>query len=666
MSDLRESSSRTIRQREGITSDSRPISEFEGSESSIFSLHETFNSRPKAKKRKTEKEASELQPRMKRLKPYYSDEYRELYNETIDEITFKTVVEEHPLPSSQIGVTTWSSEEKAEFYSILARRGRHDIKAIAANIGSKSESEVYLYLELLQNAIIDQNVSAHRKNLLDIDGIEHAIEINQECCAALDQAAEALSVLQQKEEENVEKHKHAKFSLLATTTAKWLSRSLQAGEEGEKEVLKFLPAATLLDLKAFLAVSKRFFMNSSITELNWRTYAEKRQSPSITYTAFSDIHTLATSLTRRLIQSSLFFAMSRIRALKTSSRYTPKNHVRQQDVIAALGVLGIEPNARKTWTSIARKCRLHVYENVRCRQAWGKRYTYDEVEAILSRDTQGSRGRYRTRSADDSDISRHEDEELDTRPARDIQDELASTDASSAEEDESSTEDTDSSASDSSSVTEPPLLPSPKHTRTQQRLEQAEDAYLEAHDQKASLSEEKRLWEMLGEDPATKMVTTHIDVPPVPRRAARENYANWTTWVDYGAPWEKNETPVHVERFAENRRLEKKEGGGDGLTDVELDEEVEEEEVEEEEEGDETGSQALRDESTHNDSSETDNEASEYGSDSDANRGLSNASGAELRGEDEDMEARTDGSSSAQDSSVIDERGRSEVREESE
>ncbi len=602
MSELSESSPGTGRLRRRARSDSEPESEFGNAESSTSSLQGATNSSSRLKRRRIERYTSDLQARVKRLKPFYNDKYRVLLNSTVKDVTSRGFSEVVPLPPDQIGVTIWSSEEKATFFLVLAKRGRHDIKGIAADIGSKSESEVYTYLELLQNATAEQNAHVHRKHLLKIDDMEPALEVSQQCCAALDLAAEAVSVLQHKEEEKTERQEHDSLSLLTPTVARWANRSLHAGEEGEQEVLQALPAAALLNLRSFLTLSKQIFMNSSVTENNWRTYAERRQSPSITYTAFSDTHTLAISLTRRLIQSSLFFAMSRIRTMGSSAYYAPKQHVKSRDVVAALNVLGMEANGRNTWIGTARKCRLRVYEDVRHRKAQGKRYSYDEVEIILSKENLGSRGRYRSRSAGNEDVSQPSTDKSNASSAEDVPEE-----PSSSSSDDSSTDKSKSSRSDDgASSTDLLSSPSSKHGLTQQRLEQAEDAYLEASDQQASNEEEKRLWEILGEDPSTKMDLEPIDLPPVPRRANRENPPDWTTWIDYSAEWEHSETPVAASNFAKNRRLGRPHEVDTGLTD----------ESSEEDASKAGGRKTLSDEFVQDSSDETESQEVEYDDDS--------------------------------------------------
>ena len=621
MSELSESSPGTGRRRRRARSDSTPDSEIGDSENSTSSLQGATSTRSRLKRRRVDRYTSDLQARVKRVKPFYNDDYRVLLNCTLTEMISRCHLKGVPLPPNQIGVTSWSSDEKETFFFVLARRGRHDIKGIAADIGSKSESEVYIYLELLQNATAERNAHVHRKHLLQIDDMEPALEVSQRCCAALDLAAEAVSILQHLEEEKKERQEYASLSLLTPTLAKWANRSLLAGEEGEQEVLQALPAATLLNLKSFLTLSERVFMNSSVAENNWRTYAERRQSPSITYTAFSDTHTLAVSLTRRLIQSSLFFAMSRIRTMRTSSYYTPKQYVKTRDVVAALNVLGMEANARKTWTGTARKCRLRVYENVTHQKAQGKRYSYDEVEEILSKENLGSRGRYRSRSAGNADVSQPPTNRSNASSAEDVPDKSSSSSPDDTSTDQSESSFSDDGASSADLPSSSSSSSSSKHGLTQQRREQAEDAYLEACDQKASREEEKRLWELLGEDPSTKMELEPIDLPPAPRRAKRRKSPDWTTWIDYSAEWENFDSLVPASSFAENRKLGRRQVVDSRLTDESSDEDAVEE----------RGRKALSDEFGQDLSSEAESEEVEYDNDDSGGLGAG-SNGRESRG----------------------------------
>lgn len=548
-----------------LLDESRSVSMYsasEGSKSSSSSSQRASDSRRKSKKRKVEEELATLQPRSKRLRNSYNDQYRVLYNDAVNEIASQDFPKDEMLSASQIGVTFWSSEEKAVLFHSLAKRGRHDFKVIANDVGSKSGSEVQLYLDLLQKAAVDQHIHEPLKKILRPFELNVAMELSDKCCVALDSAAEALAILQQKEEERLEKSKHSDYPILTCRAAKSVDRRLRAGEDGKAEVSKATPPAILLDLKKFLTLSKRFFMNSSDPDKNWRCFTEKRQSPMIMYTAFSDFHTLTISITRRLIQSCLFIAMSRLRATIAPGHYIPRRHVKRRDVVAALNVLGMKADATDVWARMARKCGIRVYENVRRRQVSGKRYSYDEIEMLLGHGINQDRGRSRAVSMDASDRSVPSEDETNWPSSENVSSDPISSDYPLIDEGISS------ESSDETNLPRPPYTRSDKSTQHQERYEQAHDAYAEALDQQASRKEEQRLWEMLGEDPGDKMNANDIRLPEIPyaQRKGREDLVDWKVWVDYAGEWETMQSPVQESCFIANRRLGRKGVPDAGLT----------------------------------------------------------------------------------------------------
>ena len=523
-------------------------SEISDKSTNSFSGHSGSRGRPR--KRKTTETLASSQPSLKRLKSSYNDDYRELFNSTVKEIaSIKSSETGNVLQESQVGVTVWSSEEKRAFFRALARRGRQDIRGIANDIDSKSESEVHVYSDMLYKAVVGQQIYETRKDLLDTSKLEAALEVRGDCCAALDIAAEALSALQQNEEERAEKKRHKELALLTPRIARWVERCTLASEGGKEEVSKQIPAASLLNLMNFLTLSKQFFMNSVIAEDNWRSYTGKETgSPSIMYTAFSDFHALSISITQRLVQSSLFFAMSRLKAMSASGQYTPRSHVRRRDVIAALNVLGMKTDAKTFWATAARRCKLRVYDKVRSRQVLGKRYCYMEVERILSSGMI---------SNPDSPVITAKDAIASTpRESETLTESTASVSEGSVSSDSISTEADGSSALlNDEDQSETPLDPTDKQHYKQEGHDQLEEAYAEALDQQASFDEERRLWEMLGEDPAEKMEPVDVSLPkrPFPIRKDKEELVDWRESVDYAGDWETHKTPVFGSRFANNQ-----------------------------------------------------------------------------------------------------------------
>lgn len=530
-------------------------SALESSGKSSASSHDLFRSRGRPRGNKSTKTLTSSQPRVKGLKSSYNDGYRELFNSTVLEIASNKPSETNDLlQESQIGATVWSPKEKEAFFHSLARRGRQDIRGIATDIGSKSESEVYVYSDLLCKAAADQQIHGPRKNLLDTSKLEAALEVGEYCCAALNRAAEALSALQQIEEERSERKRHKHLAVLTPRIARWVERGTVGPEGGTDEVSLQIPAASLLNLANFLALSKRFFMNSVVAENNWRSYsARKNKSPSIMYTAFSDFHALSISITQRLVQSSLLMAVSRLRAVSASG-HRPRSHVRRGDVLATLNVLGMKINAKSFWAMAARRCKLRVYDKVRHRQVFGKRYSYMEVERILSSSPEMT----------DKDVSPSISRQGRALPksSASASERSVSSDSISFEADGSGALSNDGDLSATSSD------PTNEQDHSQEGRDQIQDAYAEARDQQASRNEEHQLWKMLGEDTTEEVEPVRVEQPkgPFSTRKDHEDLSDWREWVDYAGIWETHETLVSRKSFANDRGFEEYDKSAAGLT----------------------------------------------------------------------------------------------------
>ena len=515
------------------------------SESSDLEKSSTFSrdrskSRGRPRKRTPTEGLPSSHSKSKQLKSFYNDDYRTLFNSTINELmSDRPSKADHLLPESQVGATIWSSEEKKAFFSALASRGRHDIRGIATEIGTKSESEVKVYLRKLCKAAVNQQVHRARKDLLDTSSLEAALELQGDCCAALDLTAETLSALQQNEEERAEKKKHKELAFLTPRIARWIQRCIVVPTIDEEEVIRRIPAATLLNLINFLALSKRFFMNSVIAEDNWRSYTGRRaRSPSIMYTAFSDFYALVISITQRLVHSSMYFAMSRLRAVSASGRHTPGSFVRRRDIKAAIHVLGMRADSKVFWAKVARRCRLRVYEKVRHRQVFGKRYTYMELEQLLSTSMTKEPNRPETETKGASTSLLRRGRTLTGLSARALEDSVSS--------DSLSVDGSDSKASSNDELSATTLHSKQNENLKHEDHDGLQDAYAEALDQHAGLNEERHLWEMLDEDPTERMESSDANLPkrPLPDRQDDSELFDWKDSVDYAEEWETHEHRV--------------------------------------------------------------------------------------------------------------------------
>ncbi|KAI9816184.1 MAG: hypothetical protein M1827_001785 [Pycnora praestabilis] len=523
--------------------------------------------RSRSRKRKLERDTSRIS-KSRRLKGFYSDSYRQLLNESIEEATNQEVFgNEDRLASSQIGITIWTSEEKNVFFNALARLGRDHIQDIAALIGTKSEYEVQEYEQLLRRGMIERYLNEPRHQLLGPTDLPAAFEITEECCVVLDRAGEALNQLQQRHEEKVKKGKSEDLWLLTPNVAVWVEACLKGTEEEQQKVQEALPAVGLLRLEKWLELSERIFMNPAPPEEdgNWRTLAEVGERPSIHRTAFSDFHTLAVSISKRLIQSTLYFAMSRLRATDSRS-FHPKPLVRKGDVKAALRVLGMKADSNQYWAGAARRCGLDVYANIsvlRFKTDRGRRLRYDEVESNMSIQIHESeRSCLVGTSSEDSDIQslfpsasqdQSSDGESDENNLKDDSLEVRSHPSKESASDSSDHSDSPQTFDDD---LEDYSVANRRKIKTSRQHERDVDIYTAAFDQQASRLEEQRLWEMLDQVPPFDIKPEDVEIPnrPPTERKSAEDLVDWKDRTQYIAEWEMFPQPVPEQAWNRPKR----------------------------------------------------------------------------------------------------------------
>lgn len=534
-------------------------------------------SRSRAGKRKASKPATET--RVKRLKGYYNDEYRELLNGEIRDAVSR-VVPYGALEGSQIGSSIWTKVEKDVFFASLDRLGRDSVQGIAERVGTKSQFEVQEYIKLLHSTFKARKQQGRR--VLTTASLPAAVEISDECTALLERAADALATHQELAEEKVEKGKWGDSWLITEDVAHAIEQRRKE-VEGEEAMREVLPAANLLDFRKWLELSNRVFMNPSAPreEENWENIAEPGEAPAVRATAFEDFHSLAFSITKRLVATVLFCTQSRLRA---KGSITGKHaEVNADDVQAAINILGLKANSDIFWIGAAIRCNLKVVDDE------DSTLTYQEVETALqseSRDRKRSQSRSRSRSLQPRPFSRASQP---TSAASDSGSPAASD--SDSDSDPESASVPNSPAEDNYMHSPPPSPSSRSASQTSKHDPEAadalQDAETEAFDTYNSQAAELRLWAMLDQTPPFEFTATPGDRPvtkPVKDElAAREE---WRGWVHYVGPWEAMETPVGEEQFEKNRagmsRVaewgEKQDGrdlagvvdeGGDGSLDLE-------------------------------------------------------------------------------------------------
>ncbi|KAF1736764.1 hypothetical protein CRV24_002374 [Beauveria bassiana] len=479
----------------------------------------------------------------KRQRSHLNPQYLELLNRDIEDAAHRVCLEDViSLPDSQLGLTYWSSLEKTQFFEALSRLGKHDLPGIAQRIGTKSLIEVKHYLRVLHEAAI-----AHRsqKKLFSLEPAEYpaAVELTPPCCHAQEEAADAVSIMQEARESLREKEKWQEHWDVTPQIAAKLEKS-------QKDAGAANPAfAKLFHVPRWLKLADLMFMNSSIPGSNWRNIDSR--PPSMWATTLDDFRSLALSMTRRLVQTTLFISMSRIRA---KSELVPgtRSIVRKKDVEAAIASLGLSHNANDWWRKSARRLRLDVYENPPPRAVEedeeDEPMTYDEVEAELADEEP------RRAESEDSDVERVK---LEPQPLEEVDD-------SSADDDDDDSDDQGKPQDEEQRAVNREIneilwystvgIRDMKSTRRALKLrvetERRQERYADTVDEHASSVAETDMWGLLQKAPLMQwpkmpnptrlhMQRSNLDVESL--------YAinrNWADDLDYQAEWETLRKPI--------------------------------------------------------------------------------------------------------------------------
>lgn len=506
--------------------------------------------------------------RAKRLKPYHSDEYRLLLNNTIQDAAIGMLEDEYEdyVESRQIGSSLWTSRENDIFFSALGRLGRDNTCGIAARIGSKSEIEVHEYILLLDEGVRQRHNRSAR--LLQSVEVPAALEISEECCAVLERAGDALTSRQERASEKVDRQKWGDSWLLTQESSRWIEKKIvQKG--GEQEIEEVLPAANLLNLANWLKLSRKVFMNSGgrQEEDNWTKICEPGETPAIRATAFEDFHSLTVNITKRILSTVLFCTMSRLRASEPGG--TKHAEIRSDDVEAAVQLLGLKSNSNDYWINCPRRCNLDIVndgeedetlddDDSEDNDTDGSQesdeeneeahMTYPSIEANLRTTVRPSRSRSRSMSRRPR-TPEHIEQPLSS-PAR-----LSSREPSVSRH----------ASIVPSSSSEKSLSPSPSRSTHYESeadtevdqgaaLEAAQDSYAQTMDMHHSSREETRLWKMLRQTPPFEIEVKSVLDLRFPKSLSTDiESRQWRDYMEYVSSWEKFETPVQNAAFEQNR-----------------------------------------------------------------------------------------------------------------
>lgn len=304
--------------------------------------------------------------------------YLELLNKDIEDAAMRISFESPAsLSASQLGLTFWSGLEKEKFFNAASRFGKHNVAEIASMVGSKSIVEIGHYMHLLERSYSPRRKNGSGRVILQTAEYPAAIELSQQCCHAQEEAADAISLKQEAREIQKEENRWKELWNVTPKVARQLDK------DRDDKTTTGQPAFTqLFHLSRWLELSRHVFMNSSIPANNW-FYVEE-EPPSMWATTWEDFHSLAVSITRRLVQTTIFMSMSRIRVKNEESRRV-RDTVLIQDAEAAIASLGMGRNSKQHWLKAARRLRLDVYEEPPGFDGDhdAEPLTYDEVEREL-------------------------------------------------------------------------------------------------------------------------------------------------------------------------------------------------------------------------------------------------------------------------------------------
>jgi RNA polymerase I-specific transcription initiation factor RRN5 len=529
--------------------------------------------RYRSKKRKAEK-VETRKHKAKRLKGLYNDSYRQLLNEEIRDSLLPTAEPHNRFPQSQIGVTRWTSIEKESFFTALSRLGKDNICGIASRIGSKSELEVQEYVHLLHQGMLEKALNEPRRQLLGFTDMPAAIQLSQECCYELEKAADALASRQNRYEEQKEQQKWGESWLLNSDTNFWVEEHL-TDEGGSHDLREVLPAAELLNLRNWLELSTRVFMNPAAPryEENWQFLAEPGEEPSIRFTAFADFHRLAISVTKRLVSTAIFCTMSRLRAMDPRS-FNRYDIVKPADVEAAAKIIGLEINSDEFWRNCPRRCNLNIMKSTSAAAGNQSPMDYYEVEDILNKrrknsqsaaPSDGEAGRPGLSAAgspkpsspgssnsvsasiiEPESESEYEAEDLDVdTPGRDLAFEYMQ----GVELEYNGPIDPSGSEFEHPHSHKKRLK---KSMIAKEALDRAHVEYTEVFDIQASLLEEQRLWEILKQEPPFAIKPEEVDLPkrPTQERKGEDELKDWREHMEFWSQWETLDQPVPTNAFS--------------------------------------------------------------------------------------------------------------------
>jgi RNA polymerase I-specific transcription initiation factor RRN5 len=490
--------------------------------------------------------------------------YRSLLKEKeIDSDTSEpnTAIDGDSTGSAKIDLVEWTSEETDKLFAALSRKGKYRAHEIAQLVGSKSQSEVSEYIQLLEDAARDEALreiqpsekKTKQKQHLLARAIPAAAEISEEVEKSLEMIVEHVSILEQRTD-NLEGEKiHGPgFWTIDSNAAKKVEEILESKQqEPVRSQSSIFQSAGLFNIKQWIRLSERLFMNAGESQFedNWRNLAFEGESPSLTADAFSDFYTLTRDITKCLVEKTFSVAHDRV---GTSKRKTALV-ARREDVLDAAKLLHMKRNSFRFYVRLARRLRLDVADivNKKGEQEHNEYLSYDKVEKILSQ---------KKRRKTDVTVNGSDDAKDDFEESSTLSDEDSEIYRDDDQLGRNREETSSSQADDETSIPNDSQNEDTENTEPEQiEYDRKVDEYLEYFDRQSGKQAEAELRAVFKENSYQFDVNTEEEAaepPPIPTRQTPQGHetVDWRTDLVYRIEWDfERQIPTRPKK---RRRIE--------------------------------------------------------------------------------------------------------------
>lgn len=335
-----------------------------------------------------------------RLQSGFDDRYAQLVNDQSHEDGIRC---EGPV---QIGAVIWAAGEREQFFRAIATKPQTNLRALAKRVPSKSEAEIHHFLCFLKEEVKSlKEQSGNQPEITQAD-IPAAAELSPNFEAILERYADALVANDEDlDPQLVDRQRALDLDNQTKEFEARLSEEESLGDTGLGSEVEDTPGHRLFNLPGWIDLTERVFMNSGPTgdPNNWTTHAASDESPSVSQNVFEELYQLVLFQLRKLVQTALYCASSRHRALERSD-YRSEQVVRQVDVTTATSLLGVSRNNADFWITLARRNRLRVVDHPRGRKVESLiPLSLEQVEeALLESQTRSRRRNYASEMASES------------------------------------------------------------------------------------------------------------------------------------------------------------------------------------------------------------------------------------------------------------------------